>query len=92
MVGAFPDGQSALMLAAAKSRHVPSTEWGKRRYMMATLRCRKTLALGLCRGSPLQWPFYENSNPPFNRGPRRPPDKVSTPTSSMLDTPMIWWC
>jgi hypothetical protein len=20
----------------------------------------------LCRGNPLQWPFYENSNPPFN--------------------------
>jgi len=30
---AFPDGHSALMLAAARLRHVASTKWGKRRYM-----------------------------------------------------------
>ena len=33
VVGAFPDGHSALMLAAARLRHIASTKWGKRRYM-----------------------------------------------------------
>jgi putative transposase len=38
VVGAFPDGQSALMLVAARLRHVASTRWGKRRYLaMETL-------------------------------------------------------
>ena len=34
VVGAFPDGQSALMLVAARLRHIASTRWGKRRYMI----------------------------------------------------------
>lgn len=34
VVGAFPDGQSALMLVAARLRHIASTKWGKRRYMV----------------------------------------------------------
>jgi putative transposase len=34
VVGAFPDGHSALMLAAARLRHIASTKWGKRRYML----------------------------------------------------------
>ena len=33
VVGAFPDGNSALMLAAARLRHIASTKWGTRRYM-----------------------------------------------------------
>ncbi len=33
VVGAFPDGQSALMLVAARLRHVSSTKWGTRRYL-----------------------------------------------------------
>ena len=32
-VGAFPDGKSALMLAAARLRHVAGSKWGTRRYM-----------------------------------------------------------
>jgi putative transposase len=32
-VGAFPDGKSALMLAAARVRHVAGTKWGTRRYL-----------------------------------------------------------
>src|ERR1700722_3440709 len=32
-VGAFPDGRSALMLAAARLRHVAGTKWGTRRYL-----------------------------------------------------------
>jgi transposase-like protein len=39
VVGAFPDGTSALMLVAARLRHVAGTKWGTRRYMdMARLR------------------------------------------------------
>ncbi len=38
VVGAFPDGQSALMLVAARLRHIASTKWGKRRSLaMETL-------------------------------------------------------
>ena len=33
VVGAFPDGKSALMLVAARLRHVSSTTWGARKYM-----------------------------------------------------------
>jgi putative transposase len=33
VVGAFPDGNSALMLAAARLRHIAGTEWGLKRYM-----------------------------------------------------------
>jgi hypothetical protein len=35
MNAAIPDGHSALMLtAAARLRHVASTKWGKRRYLV----------------------------------------------------------
>ena len=33
VVGAFPDGNSALMLVAARLRHVSATAWGTRKYM-----------------------------------------------------------
>jgi putative transposase len=33
VVGAFPDGQSALMLVAARLRHVAGTRWGRRKYL-----------------------------------------------------------
>lgn len=33
VVGAFPDGNSALMLAAARLRHIAGTQWGLKRYM-----------------------------------------------------------
>ena len=33
VVGAFPDGQSALMLVAARLRHVAGAHWGTRRYL-----------------------------------------------------------
>lgn len=32
-VGAFPDGNSALILVAARLRHVVGTLWGRKRYM-----------------------------------------------------------
>ncbi len=31
-IGAFPDGQSALMLVCARLRHVAGTQWRTRRY------------------------------------------------------------
>ena len=33
VVGSFPDGHSALMLAAARLRHIAGSKWGLRRYM-----------------------------------------------------------
>jgi transposase-like protein len=33
VVGAFPDGNSALMLVAARLRHVAGTNWGSKRYL-----------------------------------------------------------
>jgi len=33
VVGAFPDGHSALMLVTARLRHVSATQWGTRKYM-----------------------------------------------------------
>ena len=33
VVGAFPDGQSALNLAAARLRHVAGSEWSTKRYL-----------------------------------------------------------
>ena len=33
VVGAFPDGQSALMLVAARLRHVSTTQWRLRKYV-----------------------------------------------------------
>ena len=37
VVGAFPDGQSALMLVAARLRHIAAIKWGTRRYLTAEL-------------------------------------------------------
>jgi putative transposase len=33
VVGTFPDGQSALMLVAARLRHIASTKWSTRKYL-----------------------------------------------------------
>jgi len=33
VVGAFPDGRSALMLVAARLRHIAGTKWGAKRYL-----------------------------------------------------------
>ncbi len=33
VVGAFPDVKSALMLCAARLRHIALTKWGTRRYL-----------------------------------------------------------
>lgn len=47
VVGAFPDGQSCLNLAAARLRHIAGTQWSTRKYMnMAPLRAPETEAYG----------------------------------------------
>jgi putative transposase len=33
VVGAFPDGQSCLNLAATRLRHIAGTQWSTKRYM-----------------------------------------------------------
>ena len=33
VVGCFPDGQSALMLTAARLRHIQSTRWSTKKYL-----------------------------------------------------------
>jgi len=33
VVGNFPDGESAVMLVAARLRHIAGTKWGTRRYL-----------------------------------------------------------
>ena len=37
VVGAFPDGESALNLAAARLRHISGTKWSSKRYLNMTL-------------------------------------------------------
>jgi transposase-like protein len=37
VVGAFPDGQSALNLAAARLRHIAGTRWSAKRYLNMNL-------------------------------------------------------
>ncbi|MEM1018994.1 MAG: IS256 family transposase [Pseudomonadota bacterium] len=37
VVGAFPDGESCLNLAAARLRHIAGTQWATRKYMNMTL-------------------------------------------------------
>lgn len=37
VVGAFPDGKSALMLVAARLKYVADSEWGSRHYLDASL-------------------------------------------------------
>lgn len=47
VVGAFPDGQSCLNLAAARLRHIAGSQWSTRKYMnMAPLYAEKTSTHG----------------------------------------------
>jgi putative transposase len=47
VVGAFPDGQSCLNLAAARLRHIAGTQWSTRKYMnMAPLYAEQTQTKG----------------------------------------------
>ena len=33
VVGAFPDGNSAIMLVGARLRHIAGTKWGSKKYL-----------------------------------------------------------
>ena len=37
MIGAFPDGKSALMLVSARLNYVADSEWGSRPYLDVSL-------------------------------------------------------
>lgn len=37
VVGAFPDGKSALMRAVTRLRHIAGTQWGTKRYLTVRL-------------------------------------------------------
>ena len=37
IVGSFPDGESALILVAARLRHIAGTKWGTRKYLDISL-------------------------------------------------------
>jgi len=56
VVGAFPDGKSALMLVAARLRHVAATKWGTKRYLqmnrLAEVRAIASAALLLAPSGP----------------------------------------
>jgi transposase-like protein len=43
VVGAFPDGNSALMLCAARLRHIAGTKWGAKRYLSMEALYKKQL-------------------------------------------------
>ena len=47
VVGAFPDGQSCLNLAAARLRHIAGSQWSTRKYMnMAPLYAEQASTTG----------------------------------------------
>ena len=45
VVGAFPDGHSALMLCSARLRHIAGTKWGSKRYLNMDLLKEQELEL-----------------------------------------------
>lgn len=47
VVGAFPDGHSALMLCAARLRHIAGIKWGSRRYLNMDLLREQDLELSM---------------------------------------------
>ena len=62
VVGALPDGQSALMLVAALLRHVAATKWGTKRYLqMNRLAEVAAIAWPLCF-----WPSWGQKQNYFN--------------------------
>ena len=66
VVGAFPDGQSALNLAAARLRHIAGTAWSTKRYLNMKLLelFAETLNRRYCqsRASQIQGPYWDGVN------------------------------
>ena len=62
VVGAFPDGQSALMLVCARLRHMATTHWGLRRYLnMKLLReqdVKKAAEAAMAKDAGLMGPMW----------------------------------
>ncbi len=50
VVGCFPDGESALMLAAARLRHVAGSKWGSKRYLDTSLLYGREVNAGAAAG------------------------------------------
>jgi putative transposase len=50
VVGCFPDGESALMLAAARLRHVAGSKWGSKRYLDTSLLYGREMNAGAAAG------------------------------------------
>jgi len=66
VVGNFPDGESALMLVAARLRHIAGTKWGTRRYLdMSRLR---ELRAGADREGPGAETLAGSGSPPAAAG------------------------
>jgi len=51
VVGAFPDGNSALMLCAARLRHIPGTRWGQQRYLNINLLKEQEIEENFAKGA-----------------------------------------
>ncbi len=51
VVGAFPDGNSALMLCAARLRHIAGTRWGQQRYLNIDLLKKQEIEKQFAKGS-----------------------------------------
>jgi putative transposase len=51
VVGAFPDGNSALMLCAARLRHIAGTRWGQQRYLNIDLLKEQEIEKQFAKGS-----------------------------------------
>jgi len=45
VVGCFPDGRSALMLVAARLRHIAGTKWGTKKYLDISLMSRQEIEM-----------------------------------------------
>jgi len=90
-VGAFPDGKSALMLAAARLRHVAGTKWGTRRYLDMNRLVSRSVApqSAQCRqrsrrsGHPLRlWPYVSPGVPYLGAFLSIPSSAVATPVDT----------
>src|SRR5579863_3638791 len=81
VVAAFPDGKSALMLVAARLRHVAATKWGTKRYLQMN-RLAEVVAIALAVVSPGQ----NKSNDKNNNLPTKKKQKVrkTLDTTSLL--------
>src|SRR5260370_31580417 len=49
VVGAFPDGNSAINLAAARLRHIAGTRWSTKRYLNIELLRQRNVMIAYCR-------------------------------------------